>query len=111
MIVAESWHNHANCWTTGTGDSGEIYEYLIGTKDEEKDIGLFNVGYYSNPEVDRLGENASVSMKVDKRQKLLQECFKIAMEDVAWISLYTWKLSYGINIHFDWNPRADQQIL
>lgn len=110
-LIANNCSIYANCWTTGTGDGGEIYDYLIGTNDEEKDIGLFNVGYYSNPEVDRLGENASVCMKADERQKLLQECFRIAMEDVAWIPLFTWKVSYGINNHFDWNPRADQQIL
>jgi len=102
---------YANCWTTGTGDGGEIYDYLIGTKDDENDIGLFNVGLYSNPEVDRLGENASVCMNTKNRQKLLQDCFKIAMEDVAWIPLFKWKIYYGVNNHFDWTPRSDQQIL
>jgi len=102
---------YANCWTTGTGDSGEIYDYLIGTKNEQKDIGAYNVGLYSNSEVDRLGENASVCMEKTLRQRLLQDCFQIAMEDVAWIPLFTWKISYGINNHFLWTPRADQQIL
>ena len=102
---------YINAWTTGTGDGGEIYDYLIGTKNEEKNIGSFNAGLYSNSTVDRLGENASISMKLYERQNLLQECFKIAMEDVAWIPLFTWKSSYGINNQFVWTPRADQQIL
>jgi len=102
---------YINCWTTGTGDSGEIYEYLIGTKDAEKNIGLFNVGLYSNAEVDRLGENASIGLEMMKRLELLKECFKVALEDVAWIPLFTWKISYAINNQFDWNPRTDQQIL
>lgn len=102
---------YANCWTTGTGDGGEIYDYLIGTNFEDEDIGLFNVGLYSNSEVDRLGENASICMNIKTRKKLLQDCFKIAMEDVAWIPLFKWKITYGINNHFDWTPRADQQIL
>ena len=102
---------YINAWTTGTGDGGEIYDYLIGTKDEKKDIGSFNAGFYSNSTVDRLGENASIYMEPYGRRNLLQECFKVAMEDVAWIPLFTWKSSYGINNNFIWTPRADQQIL
>jgi peptide/nickel transport system substrate-binding protein len=102
---------YINCWTTGTGDSREIYDYLIGTKNQEKNIGSYNVGLYSSPEVDRLGENASVCMNTIERQHLLQECFKIAMDDVAWVPLFTWKIIWGIDNHFIWNPRADQQIL
>ena len=102
---------YINAWTTGTGDSGEIYDYLIGTKNEEQDIGSFNAGLYSNSMVDRLGENASISMVPYGRLNSLQECFKIAMDDVAWIPLFTWKTTYGINNQFLWTPRADQQIL
>ena len=110
-LMTNNFSIYANCWTTGTGDSGEIYDYLIGTKDEEKDIGIYNVGFYSNSEVDRLGENASICMEEIERQNLLKKCFKVAMEDVAWVPLFTWKISYGINNQFIWKPRADQQIL
>ena len=102
---------YINVWTTGTGDGGEIYDYLIGTKNDEKNIGSFNAGFYSNSTVDRLGENASICMTAHERQNMLQECFKTAMEDVAWIPLFTWKTSYGISNQFLWTPRADQQIL
>lgn len=102
---------YINAWTTGTGDGGEIYDYLIGTRNEEQDIGSFNAGLYSNSMVDKLGENASISMEPYNRLNLLQECFKIAMDDVAWIPLFTWKTTYGINNQFLWTPRADQQIL
>lgn len=102
---------YINVWTTGTGDSGEIYEYLIGTTNEERHIGSFNGGLYSNSTVDRLGENASVYIEPSGRLQLLQECFKVAMDDVAWVPLYTWKTSYGINNQFIWSPRADQQIV
>ena len=50
-------------------------------------------------------------MNTIDRLKLLQECFEIAMNDVAWIPLFTWKITWGINNHFIWKPRADQQIL
>lgn len=102
---------YINAWTTGTGDSGEIYDYLLGTVDEEKGIGSFNAGLYSNGLVDKLGENASMYMNSVGRRALLQESFKIAMEDVSWIPLFTWKTFYGINNEFIWTPRADQQIL
>ncbi|PNX52460.1 MAG: hypothetical protein BV458_09485 [Thermoplasmata archaeon M9B2D] len=102
---------YINAWTTGTGDSGEIYDYLIGTRNEEQDIGSFNAGLYSNAMVDSLGENASSSMEPSARLYFLQECFRVAMDDVAWIPLFTWKTTYGINNQFLWTPRADQQII
>jgi peptide/nickel transport system substrate-binding protein len=110
-LTTNNFSLYINCWTTGTGDSGEIYDYLIGTKNEDKNIGVYNVGFYSNSDVDRFGQNASVCMRETQRKQLLQDCFRIAMDDVAWIPLFTWKITYGISTDFQWTPRADQQIL
>jgi peptide/nickel transport system substrate-binding protein len=91
-------------WLAGTGDGGEIYDYLIRTVDQEAGVGTYNIGYYSNQEVDRIGENISHILNPKDRLKLMQEGFKIAMDDVAWIPLYSPKCIYCINDNIAWDP-------
>jgi peptide/nickel transport system substrate-binding protein len=91
-------------WMAATGDGGEIYDYLIRTVDNKTGIGTYNLGYYSNPEIDRIGEEITYIMDYDKRLKLMQEGFEIAMEDVVWIPLLTSKLIYGVAEDVNWEP-------
>ena len=67
-------------------------------------IGSFNLGYYSNPEVDTLSEKISLEMNTKNRKTMIQDVYYIAMNDVAWIPLYTPQYLYGCNNIFDWNP-------
>jgi peptide/nickel transport system substrate-binding protein len=97
-------------WLTGTGDGGEVYDYILRTVDQEKGIGTYNIGYYSNPEVDSIGENISHILDPNERLSLMQEGFRIAMEDVAWIPLYTPKCVVAIADYIAWAPRADFMI-
>ncbi|PNX48368.1 MAG: hypothetical protein BV457_03885 [Thermoplasmata archaeon M9B1D] len=91
-------------WMAATGDGGEIYDYLIRSVDNETGIGTYNLGYYSNPEIDRIGEEINYIMDYDKRLKLMQEGFEIAMDDVAWIPLLSSKIIYGVAEDVNWEP-------
>ncbi len=97
-------------WLTGTGDGGEVFDYILRTVDQEKGIGTYNIGYYSNPEVDRIGEEISCVLDPDKRRNLMQDGFKIAMNDVAWIPLYIPKCVVAIADYVAWAPRSDHYI-
>ena len=97
-------------WATDTGDGGAIFDYLLRTVDEEGGEGIYNLGYYSNPEVDRLGIESSRIINQEERLKVMQEGFKIAMEDVAWIPLHIESLIYGVSADLDWEPRGDVKI-
>jgi peptide/nickel transport system substrate-binding protein len=97
-------------WLAATGDGSEIFDYMIRTVDHEAGVGTYNLGYYSNPEVDRIGENISHILKPKDRLKLMQEGFKIAMEDVAWIPLYIPKCVYGMMDYIAWEPGFSMMI-
>lgn len=97
-------------WLAATGDGGEIFDYMLRTVDKEAGIGTYNLGYYSNPEVDRIGENVSYIIDPQKRLELMQEGFRIAMEDLAWIPLYVPKCVYGVADDVAWDPRSDMMM-
>lgn len=98
-------------WLAATGDGGEIFDYMIRTVNQELGIGTYNLGYYSNPEVDRIAENISHILNHEDRLYRMQEGFKIAMDDVAWIPLYIPKCVYAITEDIAWEPGPGGTIL
>lgn len=97
-------------WITGSGDGGEIFDYILRTVDQEKGIGTYNIGYYSNPQVDSIGENISHILIHKDRLAKMQEGFRIAMEDVACIPLYIPKCVVALADYVAWSPRPDSMI-
>ncbi|KYK20023.1 hypothetical protein AYK24_04415 [Thermoplasmatales archaeon SG8-52-4] len=97
-------------WLAATGDGGEIFDYMLRTVDHEAGVGTYNLGYYSNSEVDRIGENVSHILYPADRLKLMQDGFRIAMEDVAWIPLYIPKCVYSITNYIAWEPGPSLMI-
>jgi peptide/nickel transport system substrate-binding protein len=91
-------------WLAATGDGGEIYDYMIRSVNQSLGIGSYNLGYYSNPEVDRIGENISHILNPEDRLHLMQEGFRIAMNDIAWIPFYIPKCVYAIADDIAWEP-------
>jgi peptide/nickel transport system substrate-binding protein len=53
--------------------------------------GGFNSGYYSNPEVDALLEDARVATDQDERGALYKEMQEIVQEDAPWVFVANWK--------------------
>jgi len=97
-------------WLVATGDAGEIFDYMLRTVDQEAGIGTYNLGFYSNPEVDRIGKNVSHILNPEERLKLMQEGFQIAMEDVAWVPLYVPKCIYGKADYVVWDPKPNMAL-
>ena len=52
--------------------------------------GGFNSGYYSNPEVDELLEQARVATDQDERARLYKEMQEIVKEDAPWVYVANW---------------------
>ena len=98
-------------WIPSGVDGGEIFDYLLRTVDDDNNIGLFNAGFYSNPDIDRIGEEVSYIMDYQNRLALMQEAFEIAMEDVAWIPLFSIHWLYGVSDDIEFTPRPDLNIL
>ena len=55
------------------------------------DQGGFNSGYYSNPEVDSLLEEARVATDQDVRADLYKQMQTIVQEDAPWVFVANWK--------------------
>lgn len=55
------------------------------------DQGGFNSGYYSNPEVDKLLEDARVATDQDERASLYKKMQAIVQEDAPWVFVANWK--------------------
>ena len=98
-------------WLAATGDGGEIFDYMIRTVDKESGVGTYNLGYYSNPEVDRIGENITHILNPEDRLTLMQEGFRIAMDDIAWIPLYIPHCVYAVAEDIAWEPGPGGTIL
>jgi peptide/nickel transport system substrate-binding protein len=97
-------------WIPSGVDGGEIFDYMLRSVDDEKNIGSFNAGFYSNSEVDRIGELVTWTMDSSERQELIQQGFAIAMEDVAWIPLFSIQWIYGLSDDIEFNPTPDLNI-
>ncbi len=55
------------------------------------DKGGFNSGYYSNPEVDALLEQARASTDQTERARLYKEMQEIVHDDAPWVFVANWK--------------------
>ncbi len=109
-ILMRNTSCYISAWIPSTGDGGEIYDYLIRTINVSKGIGTYNTGYYSNPEVDRIGAAISCMMDPMKRLTLMKQGFEIAMDDVACIPLLSWKSIHAADENIDWVPSLNMNI-
>ena len=94
-------------WQIDTGDAGEIIKSILHSVDVENGSGDSNFGYYSNPEIDTISKNINYEMNQKKRVDLIQESFKIAMNDVAIIPLYEVEYAYVMKNQFSFTPRGN----
>jgi peptide/nickel transport system substrate-binding protein len=56
-----------------------------------------NIAFYSNPEVDRLLDEASTEFDLDKRSELYRQAWQIIWDDAPWIFLYTQNMVLAVN--------------
>lgn len=75
-------------WMTNDPDT---LPFLALRTEAWPDAGGFNSGYYSNPEVDRLLEEARVATDQGKRAALYKEMQAIVQEDAPWVFVANWK--------------------
>jgi len=75
-------------WMTSDPDTLPFLTLRTAAFPEE---GGFNSGYYSNPKVDELLEQARVETDQDKRAELYKEMQAIVQEDAPWVFVANWK--------------------
>lgn len=96
-------------WGSGTGEASSPLRSLIHTYDKDRGFGASNRGRYSNPEADKLIEEALATVDDDARAKLLAQATEIAIEDGGIIPLHyqvnTWATRKGLK----YIPRTDER--
>jgi len=68
------------------------------------------VSQYSNPEVDRLIEQARAEMNADKRKQLYAQLLRLIHDDAPWIFGYQQMDICGVSARLKWTPRGDESI-
>jgi peptide/nickel transport system substrate-binding protein len=98
-------------WGSGTGEASSPLKSLLATFDRDKGMGASNRGRYSNPQVDKLINDALATVDDAKRAELLARATELAIEDLGIIPLHyqvnTWALRRG----FTYKPRTDEYTL
>jgi len=96
-------------WGSNTGEVSSPLKALLATYDKAKGMGAANRGRYSNPKMDKVLEQALVTVDDDKREKLLAQAVEISMADVGVIPMHfqvnTWAARKGIT----YAPRSDER--
>ncbi|WP_380053011.1 ABC transporter substrate-binding protein [Falsihalocynthiibacter sp. SS001] len=94
-------------WSPGTFDAEHPLRFLAVTPNEEKKIGSWNFGDYSNERVDELLPMIQTEIDPDKRQALIDEAHAILQEEVAYIPLYVQPLIWATKDNIDLTQRTD----
>jgi len=98
-------------WGSGTGVASSPLRPLLASFDRDKGMGASNRGRYSNPQVDKLINDALATVDDGKRAELLARATEVAIEDVGIIPLHyqvnTWAMRRG----FSYKPRTDEYTL
>ncbi|OZI62460.1 ABC transporter substrate-binding protein [Bordetella genomosp. 11] len=98
-----------------TSDSANGLTNVLATYDAAKGTGAFNRSRYSNPEFDRLLDQASSQFDPAQRNALLRQAAETAFNDVAIVPLYfpvvQWAARKGIVFHANKLERTSAQYI
>ena len=94
-------------WSPGTFDAEHPIRFLLHSQDDEKKLGSWNFGNYSNARVDELLPLIQEEIDPAARQALIDELVGITQDEVAYIPLYTQPLIWAAKENIDLTQRAD----
>ena len=98
-------------WGSGTGEVSSPLKSLVATFNKAKGMGTANRGRYSNPELDKVIDQALATVDDEKRGALLAKASEIAINDGAVIvshyQLNTWATRKGLK----YEPRTDEYTI
>lgn len=83
-------------YSPATYDAQLFLTSIAATRDPKSGLGAFNIGGYSNPEVDRLIGEIAKEKDQEKRKGLIQQAFKIIKDDVAFIPIHQLNILWGL---------------
>ena len=98
-------------WGAGSGESSSPLKSLLHTYDKSKGYGAANRGRYSNPEFDKVLEEAMETVDDGARAALLAKATEIAINDVGVIPLHYQVSSWAAKKGLTFLARTDEQTV
>lgn len=92
-------------WTPGTQDALDMLKALAQTR-SGKD-GVFNIGGYSNPQLDALDKQIQVELDNEKRNELIAQALKLLKDDYAYIPLHQQMVVWASRDNVDLVPAGN----
>ncbi|MEW9920448.1 ABC transporter substrate-binding protein [Marimonas sp. MJW-29] len=106
-LRADNYDMYLLGWSPGTFDAEHPIRFLAATPDEEKKLGSWNFGGYSNARVDKLLPMIQSEIDDAKRQAMLDETARILQDEVAYVPLYVQPLVWGTRANIELTQRPD----
>jgi len=98
-------------WSPGTFDAEHPIRFLVTSQNDEKKLGSWNFGGYSNPRVDDLLPQIQREIDPEKRQSMLDEVARIVRDDVVYVPLHIQPLLWGSKSNIELTQRADNFLM
>ncbi|HEX7927868.1 MAG TPA: ABC transporter substrate-binding protein, partial [bacterium] len=98
-------------WGSGTGEVSSPLRALLATYNKETGMGPTNRGRYSNPKMDAVLKEALETVDDAKREKLLQDAVKLAMEGYGIIPIHYNINTWASKKELTYVPRTDEYTL
>ncbi len=92
-----------------SGDASLALRIVVATRAPEKGLGTLNYSHYSNPATDALIQRAVSEPDDAKREDLLRQAVRAAVDDVALIPLHVQKNIWATRRGVTYTARADEQ--
>ena len=106
-LRADNYDMYLLGWSPGTFDAEHPIRFLAATPNEEKKLGSWNFGGFSNPRVDALLPMIQSEIDDPKRQAMIDEVTKILQDEVAYVPLYVQPLVWGTRSNVELTQRPD----
>ncbi|MEM9973706.1 MAG: ABC transporter substrate-binding protein [Pseudomonadota bacterium] len=94
-------------WSPGTFDAEHPIRFLASTPNEEKRLGSWNFGAYSNARIDELLPMIQSEIDEPTRQAMLDEAAMIMQDEVAYVPMYVQPLVWGARENIELTQRPD----
>ncbi|MEO1579636.1 MAG: ABC transporter substrate-binding protein [Pseudomonadota bacterium] len=94
-------------WSPGTFDHEHPVRFLASTPNEEKRLGSWNFGGYSNARIDELLPMVQSEIDDTVRQAMIDEITSIYQDEHAYVPMYVQPLVWGTQANIDLTQRPD----
>ncbi len=96
-------------WGVPTFDALYSLQSLLRTVGAQGD-GNYNVGRYSNPQMDALVERIKKEIDLKNRTELIEKALELSHQDVAYLPLHNQVIPWAMKKNIDMVHRADNRI-